>query len=97
MARISLLYKIEMREKPKTINGGREMSKYTVHYTDSNGAINVIDDLTTTTEIGAKREATRRAPAMHNITLYQDDYPVAHRNSWRNPNGHFGLNPWEET
>jgi len=72
------------------------MRKYEAHYTDSNGAVNVIDDITATTEIGAKREATRRAPALNHITLYCDGYPIAHRDFWRNPNGHFGLDPWTD-
>ena len=68
--------------------------KYQAIYTDSNNASNT-HTLTAKSLQGAKRQATHAAPAMTNILLIQDDYPAARRLSWQNPNGNFGLHPWE--
>jgi len=70
------------------------MTKYQASYTDSNDNRSVID-LTATTLRGAKAQATRFAPAMTSISLLVDGEPVAHRESWRNPNGVYGLGKWE--
>lgn len=69
---------------------------YEVRYTDSNGAVNIVT-LIAKSERGAKREATQHAPAMCQITLAAagDDYPIAYRESWHNPDGHFGLGRWK--
>jgi len=67
--------------------------KYQASYT-SNDSRNVID-LTATTLRGAKTQATQQAPAMVSISILVDGEPVARREAWRNPNGAYGLGPWE--
>ena len=71
------------------------MTKYQASYTDNNDSRNVID-LSATTLQGAKAQATQQAPAMTSISILVDGEPVAHRSPWRNPNGIYGLDPWEK-
>ena len=70
------------------------MTKYQASYTDRNGSRGVVN-LTAQTLQGAKAQATRLAPAMTTINILVDGEPVVHREAWRNPNGAYGLNPWE--
>ena len=68
---------------------------YTARYTDSNDAANEIE-LTATTEKSAKSEATRKAPALRNITLEKNGVIIATRKYWQNTSGQYGLEKWKK-
>ena len=70
------------------------MTKYKATFTDRNGSRSVVN-LTAQTLQGAKAQATRLAPVMTTINILVDGEPIAHRGSWRNPNGAYGLDRWE--